>query len=329
MKTFINKTLLVVILTIAPVISAFAQHSYQLEEKTLPVGEFKAVNVTDDFEVTLAKGTYSAKITVDNVLAPYVQVYVRTKTLYITYDEKSVPKDIKNLYKGKGKPDPVLRATVYMPELNSLTLSDGVTVIAGDPFDGDKFELTLADKAQVKNLTLNCTSANINMKKNSKATLSLNVKEEISVNTEGSADLKIIGKAESLNVKSAGSSSLILSCETESTQLNLAGSTNASCSQNVPNMTLQLSGTSVLNLNGETELLNITCDKNANLEANNFISKKVVANMSGNTKANVNVTDTLDVTLVSGSSLYYTGTPQILIGKVIKSTLAPYGSTAK
>lgn len=329
MKTLVQKVLLIVTLTIASVIAAQAQYTYQLEEKILPVGAFQTINVSDDFEVTLAKGTYSAKVTVDNVLSPYVQVYVRSKTLYVDYDQKAVPKDIKNLYKGKNTPTPVLRVTVYMPELNGITLSDNASIVAADSFDGNSFDLTLNDKAQVRNLSLNCNNANVTMKKNTSAVLTLVAKEKINLNTEGNASLQLIGNTEEMVVTAEGSSVVVVTGDSQSSNITTSSSASVSCSQKTKKVTLQMGGSSTLTLNGEAESLLITSEKSASLEANEFIVKKVDANMSGSSKANVNVTESVDATLVGGSALYYTGTPEIKIGKVIKSTLAPFGSTAK
>ena len=61
---------------------------------------------------------------------------MRSKTLFITYDEKAVPKDIKKLYKGKNAPKPVFRAVISLPELNGFTLEDNVVLNTTEEFFG-------------------------------------------------------------------------------------------------------------------------------------------------------------------------------------------------
>ena len=78
------------------------------------MGEFRSLNVSGDFEVTLSKGDYSAKVTVDQVLADYVDVYVRTGVLYIKYNEKDVPKEVKKDLKKKTKAQ---RAKKVLPKI--------------------------------------------------------------------------------------------------------------------------------------------------------------------------------------------------------------------
>ena len=69
--------------------------SFRLVDKTYPVGDFTALEISDDFDVTLTRGASSVKLTVDEPLLQYVDVYVRSKTLFVVYNEKSVPKEIK------------------------------------------------------------------------------------------------------------------------------------------------------------------------------------------------------------------------------------------
>ena len=92
MKTLIHKLFTVLICTFAfACVQSFAQGlNYEVETKTLPVSEFNSLSVEDDFEVTLLKGPQSVKVTSNRDLMPYIQVYVRGKVLYITFDEKSL-----------------------------------------------------------------------------------------------------------------------------------------------------------------------------------------------------------------------------------------------
>ena len=308
---------------------AKAQVTTQLEEKTLPVGDFSSISVADDFEVSLVKGAYSVRVTTVKELAPYVQVYVRAKVLYITYDEKSVPKDIKKMFKGKGSPEPVFRAVVYLPELNGVTLANNVTLMSTDEFSGFNFEMNLGDKSQVKSLTVRASNVTVNMKKNAQATVTLKADNRMELNTDGNAVLKLSGQAMELAMNAAGSSEVSAIGDFRSSTLTMGNSATALVSQKSDKAVLQVSGSSNLTLTGDAEQMVVRGDKNALVEANGFTVKKVEANLSGSARVNVTVTELIDATLVGGSSLYYTGTPSIQIGKIIKSTLAPYGATAK
>lgn len=327
MKTLFNKilTLLICIFTLACV-GAKAQTTSTLEEKVLPVGEFSSISVTDDFSISLVKGSYSVRLTTDKVLAPYVQVYVRSKVLYITYDSKSVPKDIKKQYKAKGVPDPVFRATVYLPELNGISLEDNATVMAVDEFRGGTFTMSLQDKAQVKSLKLTATSAQISMKRNSQARVEFLLDQKADVSTDGNANLVMSLKSADANITAEGSSSVSVAGETQHMNLATAGSSKISANEKNETTVLTMTGSSNVVLAGSALSLELSTDKSANLDAINYASKAVNANMDGG-RATVNAEEELSVNIAGGSVLNYTGTPFFKIGKVMKSTLAPSGTT--
>lgn len=330
MKAIINKVLwLTVGIVCLFVLPAQAQVTAGQEEKSIPVGEFSSISVSDDFEVSLVKGKHGVKITSEKELIPYIQVYVRSKSLFITYDEKSVPKDIRKLFKGRGSSDPVFRAVVSMPEIGGISLSNNATLSSIEDFSGGTFDLNLADKAQVKTLTVRVNSANLNLKKNAQVSMNVEVANRLEINTEGNASIKLSGKAQEFSVNAAGSSELTVSADCKSSTVTTSGSTDLSLSQKTEKMVLTVGGFSKLNLSGEADSIQIRGERSASVDANAFSVKKAEANLSGSAKVNISISESLDATLVGGSSLYYTGTPSIRIGKVIKSTLAPYGSTAK
>ena len=99
LKAVIGTIAFAVVLLASSQRSAAQVLSPQVTDKDIVVSEFNAINVSDDFEVTVARGAYGARLTVDKDLAPYVEVYVRSRTLFITFDEKAVPRDLRKLYR--------------------------------------------------------------------------------------------------------------------------------------------------------------------------------------------------------------------------------------
>lgn len=329
MKNIFNKLLCLAVLASAFVLPAQAQFTSQLEEATLPVGEFSTVDANGDFEVSLSKGSYGVRLTADKNLMPYVQVYVRSNTLFITYDEKAVPKDIKKLYKGKDAPKPVFRAVVSMPQLNGFKLDDNVTLLSTEEFFGSNVQITLNDKAQVRNLNLRANSITVNMKKNTQAAMSLTADEKMELNTDDKAILKLTEKAREITLNAKGSSDNAFSGECEKLNLNLSEKSSTNMTQRAQRAILNVGGSSKLNLNGAAEFLEVRGDKNAEVEAATFPVKNMKAELNGSSKVNVAVEKELNVALQGGSSLIFTGSPTILVNKIVKSTLAPAGTSLK
>ena len=325
MKNVFSKLLCLAVLASAFAFPSRAQFVNHLEETTLPVGEFTMVSANGDFEVTLSKGSYGVRLTTDKNLTPYVQVYVRSNTLYLTYDEKSVPKDIKKLYKGKNASQPVFRAVVSMPQLNGINLDDNVILSSTEAFYGSDVVITLTDKAQVRNLTVQGNSITVDMKKNTQAALTLTADKKMEVTTDDKAILKLAEKAREITLNAKGSSDNALSGEGEILNLNLSEKTTSNVNHRTKNAVLNVGGSSKLILNGSGEYLEVKGGKNAEVEAVAFPVKTMKAELDGG-KVNVAVEKELNVTLLGGSSLFFTGSPTLIVNKIVKSTLAPAGT---
>ena len=89
------------------------------------------------------------------------------------------------------------------------------------------------------------------------------------------------------------------------------------------------SGSASVNLSGKGEALSVRGEKSSSIEAAAFDTKAATVDLNGSVKANITVSENLDANLVGGSTLYYTGDPVFKIGKVVRSTLAPYGSSSR
>ena len=325
MKNVFSKLLCLAVLASAFAFPSRAQFVNHLEETTLPVGEFTMVSANGDFEVTLSKGSYGVRLTTDKNLTPYVQVYVRSNTLYLTYDEKSVPKDIKKLYKGKNASQPVFRAVVSMPQLNGIELDDNVILSSAEAFYGSDIVISLTDKAQVRNLTVQGNSITVNMKKNAQAALTLTADKKMEVTTDDKAILKLAEKAREITLNAKGNSDNALSGEGEILNLNLSEKTTSNVSHRTKNAVLNVGGSSKLILTGTGEYLEVKGGKNAEVEAVAFPVKTMKAELDGG-KVNVAVEKEMNVTLLGGSSLFFTGSPTLIVNKIVKSTLAPAGT---
>lgn len=334
MKALINKLLILAIASVALILAtpfaARAQYTSQLEEKTIPVGDFTGIEVSGDFEVTLTNGPCIAKVTVDKMLSPYVQVYVRGKVLHIDYDSKAVPKDIRKLYKGRNAPKPVFRANVSLSELSYVSLGGNASLTSGDLHECKlSTDIDVQDKAQLKNLSIKAGSVNVNLKKSAQAAISIDAVNKAEVKTEGNSNLKATVAAHDYVSAAVGSSEIAATVTAETATISGSGSSKTGVTFNGSKAVITLSGSSDVNLSGKGEILSVNGERSANLEAAAFDTKAAEVNLSGSVKANITVSETLDATLTGGSTLYYTGTPVFKIGKIVKSTLAPYGATSR
>ena len=327
LKAIIGMMAFAAVLLVAPQRVAAQSLSAQLTDKDITVSEFNAVNVSDDFEVTVSRGTYGVRLTVDKELAPYVEVYVRSKVLYISYDEKAVPKELRKQYRGKGALTPVFRVVAYTPELQAVTLSDNATLTGVEEFTAGEFELTMAGKSQVKNLSISATSARISMKKNAVATLNLKTDRGVEVNTDNSANLKLTFTGRELALTADGSSVIVADGgSTRSLNLSTGGSSQVSVISDTEKVEVTAEGSSKLTLTGKALEMEVKGSRSSVVDAFAMPMEEVEANLSNSSTVTVSVSKKVSVNLVGGSSLFYSGSPVFEIEKIVKSTLAPYGT---
>ena len=327
LKAIIGMVAFAAVLLIAPQRAAAQSLSAQLTDKDITVSEFNAVNVSDDFEVTVSRGTYGVRLTVDKELAPYVEVYVRSKVLYISYDEKAVPKELRKQYRGKGALTPVFRVVAYTPELQAVTLSDNATLTGVEEFTAGEFELTTAGKSQVKNLSISATSARISMKKNAVATLNLKTDRGVEVNTDNNANLKLTFTGRELALTADGSSVVIAEGgTTRNLNLSTGGSSQVSVISDTEKVEVTSEGSSKLTLTGKAREMEVKGSRSSVVDAFAMPMEEVEANLSSSSNVTGAVSKKISVNLVGGSSLYYSGSPVFEIEKIVKSTLAPYGT---
>lgn len=314
------------VLLVAPQRAKAQSLSAQLTDKDIAVSEFNAVNVSDDFEVTVARGTYGVRLTVDKELAPYVEVYVRSKVLYVSYDEKAVPKDLKKLYKGKGSLTPVFRIVANTPELKAVTLSDNATLTGVEEFVADEFELTAAGKSQVKNLSVTASSARISLKKNAVATLNVKTDRGVEASTDNSSNLKLTFTGRELALTADGSSVVVADGPTKALNLATGGSSQVSVNSETEKVDLTTEGSSKLTLTGKALELTVKGSRSSVVDAFAMPVETVEATLSNSSTVTVTVSKSVYANLVGGSALFYSGTPEFKIEKIVRSTLAPYGT---
>ena len=326
LKAIIGMIAFAAVMAFAPQRAAAQNLSAQLMDKDIMVSEFNSLNVTDDFDVTVSRGTYGVRLTVDKDLAPYVEVYVRSKTLYVSFDEKAVPKEIKKLYRGRGGLDPVFRIVAYTPELQSVTLADNATLSGAEEFPASDFELTATGRTQVKNLSVAGVSAKIVLKKNAIATLNLKTDRGVEVNTDNNANLKLTFTGKELALNSEGSSVVVAEGPTRSLNLMTGGSSQVSVTSETDNVDVNTEGSSRLVLTGKALDMKVKGSRSSSVDAFAMPLETVEAELYNSSSVTVTVSKLVHVSLVGGSSLYYSGKPVFEIEKIVKSTLAPYGT---
>lgn len=300
----------------------------QTKEVTHDFDEFTAIDIAQDFDVTLNQGdAYNITLTVDEVLSPYLSVHMQGKTLFVSFESKSVPKDVQKLYKGAKAPKPMFHAVITMPTVDAITLADNVVLNSATPFEcPDKFELNLRDKAQVKLLTVSARSANLVLQKNTSAVMNVNTENTLEVSTDGSAVIRLTSSAGELVANAAGSSKINVTSVAGKLNLSSVGSSQVNVAGPCSGAAIVTAdGSSKVSLSGSGESLTVKGSKSSSIDAYGLEVNVSSVELSGNSNLSVNAAERIDVNL-TGGKLSFGGSPSFKVIKVSKATITAYGS---
>ena len=304
-----------------------AAASAQTLERVNEYAELTGVNVMDGpFDVTLVHADKcSVKLITDAAISEFVSATLRDKTVYISYDSKNVPKEVKKLYKGRKNPDPVLQVIVSAPEIQELSLADKSTFSSAEQLITSRFDLNLADNASVKALRLKADNVGLSLKKKSSAVLDLVIPGSLTVSTEGGANVRISGVYGDVAVMSAGSSTVSLEGDCEELNVKSEGSSQVNVNTKTGKAFIDVNNTSKTALSGSAAELTITGRNNATADVRNLDIDAVSVTLN-NATAHLGAKKQLTLELTGGAEVYYDGEPQFIIKKIVKSTLAPNGT---
>ncbi|MBR4739582.1 MAG: DUF2807 domain-containing protein [Bacteroidales bacterium] len=290
------------------------------QEKDCEVGEFTAISVSDNLQVVLQEGACAVKLVSDEALLPYILVSVRDSILYIEYDEKAVPRDVKKVYRGKNAPVPVMQAQVSSPFLNGILASQNAVISGKGTIFSDTMDMMLTDKATVKDLKVDAESAILHMGKNSVADFTLSIESQLELSLEGSSELKLQYKSRNLLLHQEGNTTAILQGESSTATYGISGFAKNRSTGKGNVLVVEAGGNADVSLAGEMGDLTLSLERTSRVDAVELKASRVKVSQNGWNSATVHAEDFLSVNLTGGSTLHYSGIPAIQVDKIMKSS---------
>lgn len=267
--------------------------------------EFSVMEISDAFDVTLVPSDeYSAILTVDEVLESYVRAFVKGKTLYITLDTKSIPKELKKQMNSKNTPEPTLKAVVRAPKLSSVILTDDAVFGIAEPVNYDSFSLTAGDNSKVRSLNIQGRKAELKLDKKASVTAKI-LADDVVIKASGSSVLNLEQESKDFNVESSGSAAI----------------TSVVSAKNV---NLTTSGSSVLTLTGTTDNLVVKGSGSSTVNAVNLTTPSTSVVLANSCTVTQSATKDLKVEMSGKSTLIYNNNPKFEIVLVKTSTIQKY-----
>jgi len=279
--------------------------SAQVTQYSIDVQPFSVVDISGPFEVSMVRGTQPrVLLSVTEEFKPYVECSTNGGTLNLSLDERGVPMEVRRLFRGKGTPNPVFTAVIYVPDLvQAVNLDDKVVLKdTEDLFDKARISFSLEGNSCVKSLKLSSLVFKLEMRGKSAADFTVSCRESI-VDLANSCSLTMNEVSEDSFYTLAGSSKSNVKCETQ--RLTLSAKANSS---------MTLSGTG----DGATFELSSTSE----VDASRFGVTDADVRMSSVSRLSVNVVNVLRVNLNGGSTLLFAGDPAVSIDNIRSATMS-------
>ena len=156
--------------------------------------------------------------------------------------------------------------------------------------------------------------------------VSIDCESEINVTTENGSHLRLESRSRELNLSSSGSSQINSSSDVVSSfMVNTDGTSQISAGVNAAKDYVSSTGSSKVTVTGTASGLIVKGARSCNIDTMGLPVADAEAEMNSGTLL-VSPEHSLTVDLTSGASVYYNGTPEFRISRILKSTLAPYGT---
>ena len=238
--------------------------AFSQKKETRSVSGFTGIDASSVFNITITKGdTESIVIEADDNVMQYVRSEVRSGVLHLYIDNAYRVRNIK-----------ILKASVVMKNLESVTLSGACKLTADDLFTPDKFQVDCSGASSM--------TANVNT-------------NQLTVETSGASNIRIKSEI------------------TGGTSMDVSGVSKIWGELKANSVVLTSSGVCSVELTGSASDIKIDASGTSNVKAGDFAVKNADIVSSGTSVITVNATDALKVSSSGAASVNYKGSPSLQV----------------
>ena len=268
----------------------------KMETKTFNLSGFHGLQVSWTYQVALTQADhYSVRVEAPDFVIPYLDVKVAGDNLVLGI--KEMPKDIRRKVEMVLKHDEV-RAWVAMPSLAGLTMSGASKLNATGAFSAPKFNfrLELSGATSVQGLSVKAPEADLR--------------------ASGAARFDVNGSFTDLHMTLSGAVTANLDTGSEAVDeadLKLSGAVKLKFQGRVDKLDLSASGAANFSLDGSVGTLSAKASGGVKLDLLGAPARAADLSLSGAARAEIDVRESLSVTLSGSSTCRYKAGPELHI----------------
>lgn len=261
--------------------------SAEERSKTYEFGDIVGIDAAFTYEIHVTKGSSkSVEVVYDAEYEDYMRVTYSAieSKLYLSMDE--LPRKIRN------SSHPPVRVYLKMDNISEIDLSGASSISFDGSFTAKNLEIDLSGAARVGGqFTVNGRS--------------------LSLDVSGAAKVYVTGDFPTVDLDLSGAASVTLTGNGKTVDGELSGAAKFSLEGNYENCSLECSGAANLRMSGKGDTLELEGSGACDINAKDYAVKSALVELSGASKAKVNVAEDLQLDVDRACKLTYYGSPKI------------------
>ena len=268
----------------------------KMETKSFNLSGFHGLQVSWTYQVALTRADhYSVRVEAPDFVIPYLDVKVAGDNLVLGI--KEMPRDIRKKVEMVLKHDEI-RAWVAMPSLAGVQMSGAAKLNATGAFSAPQFNfrLELSGATSVQGLSVKAPEADFH--------------------ASGAAKFDVNGTFTDLHMSLSGAITANLNTGSEpvdKADIKLSGAVKLKLQSHIGKLDLGASGAANFNLDGSVETLDANASGGVRFDLLGAPAKAADLSLSGAARAEIDVRETLGITLTGGSTCRYKAGPNLRI----------------
>lgn len=306
MKMRLTKLFIAMLLGVAGMNLADAQ----VTRYNVDVDAFNSIKASNDFKLKFVKGdSYSVEATVNEILKDFVQIAVTDGVLNVYFEDKKVTAEVMKPFRGRNAAAPIFDVVVTCPSVikNLELLGNAVVLDFAEVADTSAINISISENAKIESATIKSSELNLSTHRRGSCKMDVNA-DKFTLSAKGSAELTINQDVKDSDVTLGSNISLQLNGKSET--LNFTSS-----------------GTCKSILNGESSYTRFNISGSSNINALNLNSKEANVNMNSICVLSINASEWIFINISNGSSLTYSGEPQIHINSIRNASVLRYNDS--
>ena len=259
--------------------------SVSRESREYQLRDFEGLDIGWTYKVELNRSNrYAVRVEAPDFILPYLNVEVRSGVL--TLGVRELPKDIRKKIEALSRAGEI-RATVSMPEFTSLQMSGAAQLNCNDEFlhRNDRFKLRLSGAVNARGISVKAVESDIDC--------------------SGAAKFELKGDFDRVDLRLSGAVTGKIDASPKVALLELSGGAKLVWNGNLGRTDISASGAASVEIEGAAAELTAEGSGAAKINTAKAPSRTADIKMSGAARCEIDVRESLEVTLSGASSCRY------------------------